>query len=196
MIASPKAGVEAALRMPLSMVYTGYSIWFRLCMKLISRVLLLMFLASSARGASLEGEVLFSRGKSGGRGNVIRKEFGAEVKATTDWWLSTMAGKEMIFAGLKVINTGSKPVYCSYYVAFYDRERALVCTGSSQTYEEEGLLPGKPAKTMPCMMYLPKDKYKDIFSFHLILYEMDSPLVNTRKKATLLEDPEPRPRPP
>jgi hypothetical protein len=176
------------------MVYIRYSIWFRLCMKLICRVLVLIILASSARAASLEGEVLFSRGKSGGRGNVIRKEFGTEVKATTDWWLSTTSGREMIFAGLKVINTGSKPVWCSYYVAFYDKERTLVCTGSSQTYEEEGLLPEKPAKTMPCIMYLPKDKYKDIFSYQVILYEMDSPLMSKKRKAPLLEDPEPRPR--
>jgi hypothetical protein len=163
-------------------------------MKLIARVLVLMILAFSARAASLEGEVLFSPSKSGGRGNVIRKEFGTEVKATTDWWLSTLSGREMIFAGLKVINTGSKPVWCSYYVAFYDKERTLVCTGSSQTYEEEGLLPGKPAKTMPCIMYLPKDRYKDIFSYQVILYEMDSPLMSKKKQAPMVEDPETRPR--
>jgi hypothetical protein len=162
-------------------------------MKLIPPVLVLMILAFSAGAASLEGEVLFSRAKARGRGNVIRKEFGTEVKATTDWWLSTTSGRETIFAGLKVINAGSKPVWCSYYVAFYDKEKTLVCAGSSQTYDEEGLLPGKPAKTMPCIIYLPKDKYKDIFSYQVILYEMDTPLISTKKKAPLVEDPEPRP---
>jgi hypothetical protein len=83
--------------MPLRMVYMGGSICFRLCMKLISQVLVLMILAPSARAASLEGEVLFSPSKSGGRGNVISKESGTEVKATTDWWLSSTSGRETIF---------------------------------------------------------------------------------------------------
>ena len=111
------------------------------------------------------------------------------MKATTDWWLSTTSGRETIFAGLKVTNTGSKPVWCSYYVAFYDKEKSLVCTGGSQTFDEEGLLPGKAAKTMPCIIFLPKDKYKDIFSYQVILYETDTPLVRTKSKAPLLEEP-------
>lgn len=158
-------------------------------MKLQVLVLVLILLGSSAQAASTEGEVLFSPRKSMGKGNVIRKEFGDEVKATTDWWVSSFSGREMIFAGLTVTNTGTKPLWCSYYVAFYDKEKSLVCTGASHSFDEEGLLPGKPAKTLPCIIYLPKDKYRDIFSYRAILYEMDAPLIRTKKNAPLLENP-------
>jgi hypothetical protein len=168
--------------------------WFCLSMKLMFPLVALFLLALSGQAASLEGEILFSPRKSMTKGNAIRKEFGDQVKATTDWWLSTTSGREMLIASLSVTNTGPNPVWCSYYVAFYDKEKNLVCSGGTQMYDEEGVVPGKPVKTLPCVIFLPKDKYKDIFSFQAVLYEVDTPPpMSKKKKAPLLEDPEPKP---
>ena len=72
---------------------------------------------------------------------MFHQEFGDVVKATCAWRTGDFFGKETVFAGVSLKNTGSKPMYCQYYVAFYDKDKKLV--GATGQSAGSGLKPGQ-----------------------------------------------------
>jgi len=140
-------------------------------MKLFLQTLLILLFAVSMRAASIEGNIQLKFAKSAFDEGVFNKEFGDVVKATCAWRAGDFFGKETVFAGVSVKNTGSKPMYFHYYVAFFDKNKKLVGAAGQST--SNSLQPGKETQLASCLISLPKDRYKDIVSYQAVLYETD-----------------------
>lgn len=145
-------------------------------MKLTTILSLLFLLAASLQAQSLiEGDIKLNYSKSSFSDNVFKKEFGGVVKATTQWRAGDFFGEETVFAGVKVKNTGTKPMFYHYYVAFFDKDRKLVGAIGQGSFGDDGLKPGKETYLGSCLIKLPKDKYKSIASYQAVIYETDVP---------------------
>jgi hypothetical protein len=157
-------------------------------MKTMIRLLVLPLLAYASQAASIEGDVKFTLIKPLSRATFSR-EFGDTLKAKCDWRVVRPTGKDLLFAGISVKNTGPDTLWFVYSVAFFDENKKLVGAASMQLYLPEGLAPGK-TQSQPCIVYLPEGRYKDIASYQAILYELDAPVFGPKKKPMQLEDPE------
>ena len=143
-------------------------------MKLITCLLLLLF-AVSLRAESLQGDIKLKYTDSPFSEDAFKKEFGKVVKATTIWHAGEFFGEETVFAGVSVKNTGTKPMYFRYYVAFFDKDKKLVGAAGQSSFGDEGLKPGEETQLGSCLIQLPKDKYKEIVSYQAVIYETDVP---------------------
>jgi hypothetical protein len=137
-------------------------------------ILLLLF-AVSSRAEFIQGDVKLNYSESMFAKDAFKKEFGKVVKATTDWRAGEFFGKETVFAGITVKNTGSKPMFFNYYVAFFDKDKKLVGASGQGSFGDDGLKPGEETQMGSCLIHLPKDKYKEIVSYQAMLYETDVP---------------------
>jgi hypothetical protein len=142
-------------------------------MKFITQTLLIMLFAVSLRAASIEGTIQLKYEKSSFADDVFKKEFGDVVKATCNWRAGDFIGKETVFAGVTVKNTGDKPMFFDYYVAFYDKDKKLVGATGQGSFGDTGLKPGAEEQMGSCLIHLPKDRYKDIVSYQAVIYETD-----------------------
>lgn len=141
------------------------------------RVLVFLVLASvSAQAATLDGEITLKYDESTFSKSGFTKQFGDVVKATTGWRVGDFFGKETVFAGITAKNTGSKPMFFQYYVAFYDKDRNLVGATGQASFGDEGLKSGEETILSSCLVHLPKGRYKDITFFQAVIYETDQPL--------------------
>ena len=131
---------------------------------------------ASARAATLEGEITLKYDESTFSKSGFAKQFGDVVKATTNWRVGDFFGKETIFAGIIAKNTGSRPMFFQYYVAFFDKDKKLVGATGQSSFGDEGLKPGEETNLGSCLVHLPKGRYKDIASFQAIIYETDQPV--------------------
>ena len=140
-------------------------------MKLIT--LAFLFLAFSLQAESIQGDIKLDYSDSAFSDKTFKKEFGSTVKATTSWHAGEFFGEETVFAGIDVKNTGTKPMFFNYYVAFFDKDKKLVGSTGQGSFGDEGLKPGKETQMSSCLIKLPKDKYKEIVSFQAVIYETD-----------------------
>lgn len=141
-------------------------------MKLIPYVAAFVLLGVSAQAASIQGDIKLNYSESMFAENVFKKEFGDVVKATCNWHAGEFFGKETVFAGITVKNTGSKPMFFQY-VAFFDKDKKLVGASGQGSFGDEGLKPGEETQMGSCQIHLPKDKYKEIISYQAVIYETD-----------------------
>ena len=136
-------------------------------------VLLLTFFALSLRADSIEGDLKLTYTDDMFSESVFKKEFGKVVKATTSWHAGEFFGQETVFAGITVKNTGSKPMFFNYYVAFFDKNHKLVGASGQGSFGDSGLKPGEETQLGSCLIHLPKDRYKEIVSYQAVIYETD-----------------------
>ena len=134
-----------------------------------------MLAAMSLQAQSvLKGDIKLKYSESMFAEDAFKKEFGNVVKATTDWHAGDFFVSETVFAGVKVKNTGTKPMFIRYYVAFFDKDKNLIGSAGQGSFGDEGMKPGEETQLGSCLIELPKDKYKDIASFQAIIYETDT----------------------
>ncbi len=136
--------------------------------KLILFVSLLMVVTSQC--ATIEGEVSLKEGDPFDKISFVRT-FGDTVKATTNWRVGDFFGKQTIFAGITVTNTGHKTVTCHYYVAFFDAKKKLIAAVGQDSFENGGLKPGEGAQLGSCLIKLPKGTYKQIKLYEAVIYD-------------------------
>jgi len=142
-------------------------------MKLVLQTLFVMFFAVSLQAAQIEGNIQLKFAKDAYDDGVFKQEFGDVLKADCAWYAGNFFGEETVFAGVTVKNTGSKPMWFRYYVAFYDKDKKLVgATGQGHT-GPNGLRPGDSEQEASCLFGLPKDRYKDIVFYQAVIYETD-----------------------
>ncbi|HKS37479.1 MAG TPA: hypothetical protein VJW76_09840 [Verrucomicrobiae bacterium] len=142
-------------------------------MKLIPLLLVTLAFAVSAQAASIEGVIQLKYDESAFAKDTFKKEFGDVVKATCNWRAGDFFGKETIFAGVTVKNTGNKPMFFQYYVAFFDKDKKLIGSSGQGSFGDDGLKAGQETQMGSCLIHLPKDRYKDIASYQAIIYESD-----------------------
>jgi hypothetical protein len=144
-------------------------------MKYIATAFLSTLLAFSVPAAetttAIEGAIQLKSSKSSFSDDVFKKEFGGIVKATTHWRAGEFFGQETAFAGIDVKNTGTKPMYFDYYVAFFDKDKKLVGAAGQGSFD--ALKPGETTQLASCLIHLPRDRYKDIASYQAVIYETD-----------------------
>lgn len=169
-------------------VYIASPMWFRLRMKGIYLLVGWLLLAPPAQAASVEGEIALPYSISNTAGAAEIKRFGKVVKASCSCRVAEFFGWEAVFAQLTVTNTGSKPMWGQYCLAFYDKDRRLVGTVAQSFIVRSGLKPGKSRTLGPCRIILPRDKYKEIVSYQATICETDKPPTK-QKDSILLEDP-------
>ena len=121
----------------------------------------------------IKGDIKLNYSTSMFSEDAFKKEFGTVVKATTDWHVGDFFGQETVFAGIKVKNTGAKPMFFRYYVAFFDKDKNLIGATGQGSFGDEGLKPGEDTQMGSCLIELPKDKYKAITSYQAVIYETD-----------------------
>ena len=137
--------------------------------------LLILLAAVSLRAQTIiGGDIKLKYSESMFAEDSFKKEFGNVVKATTDWRAGDFFGNETVFAGVKVKNTGSKPMFFHYYVAFFDKDKKLIGSTGQGSFGDDGLKPGAETQMGSCLIELPKDKYKEITSFQAAIYETDT----------------------
>ena len=137
-------------------------------------ITLFLLLAASLHAQSIiQGDIKLNYSESMFAENAFKKEFGNVVKATTDWHAGDFFGKETVFAGVTVRNTGTKPMFFQYYVVFFDKDKNLVGATGQGSFGAEGLKPGEETQMGSCLIGLPKDKYKAIVSYQAVIYETD-----------------------
>jgi hypothetical protein len=122
----------------------------------------------------IRGDIKLKYSESMFAEDAFKKEFGSVVKATTDWHAGDFFGQETVFAGIKVKNTGSKPMFFRYYVAFFDKDNNLIGSTGQGSFGDEGLKPAEETQMGSCLIELPKDKYKAIASYQAVIYETDT----------------------
>ncbi len=133
-----------------------------------------LLVALSAQAASIQGDIKLNYSDSMFANDAFKKEFGDVVKATCNWHVGEFFGKQTVFAGVSVKNTGSKRMFFQYYVAFFDKDKKLVGASGQGSFGDEGLKPGEETQMGSCLIHLPKDKYKDIASYQAVIYETDT----------------------
>jgi hypothetical protein len=138
--------------------------------KAVAIALLLAFVGFT-QGAAVSGEIALKETDSSAKESFV-KAFGDTLKVTTSWRVGDFFGKQTVFAGVTVKNTGTKPIAFEYCVAFYDKNRKLVGAASQSSFGDEGLKPGTDLQLGSCMIKLPKNKYKEIKYYEAVLYEM------------------------
>ena len=138
--------------------------------KVVAIALALAFV-SSTHGAAVSGEIALKETDSSAKESFV-KAFGDNLKATTTWRVGDFFGKQTVFAGVTVKNTGAKPLTFEYCVAFYDKNRKLIGAASQSYLSDDGVKPGTEIQLGSCMIKLPKDKYKEIKFYEAVLYEM------------------------
>jgi len=144
-----------------------------ICPSKIKTVAIALALAfvSSTHGAAVSGEITLKETDSFAKECFV-KAFGDTLKATTSWRVGDFFGKQTVFAGVTVKNTGTKPLTFEYCVAFYDKNRKLIGAASQSYLSDDGMKPGLELQLGSCMIKLPKDKYKEIKFYEAVLYEM------------------------
>jgi hypothetical protein len=116
------------------MVYTGCGIWFRLSMKIIAQMLVVMLLVHSAQAASVQGDITLPYSIMDTNKTVQTNEFGDAVKASWSCRVGEFYGWETIFAQVIMTNAGSKSMWGQCSVAFYDQDKNLVGSGYAGVY--------------------------------------------------------------
>ena len=101
-------------------------------MKFLGAAVLLIASALVANAASLEGEITLKYDESAFSKQRFEKEFGEVVKAKTQWRVGNFFGKETLFAGAVVRNTGTTTMYFEYYVASFDQGGKLIERGCAR----------------------------------------------------------------
>jgi hypothetical protein len=121
--------------------YTEYAIWFRVGMKIIAELLVVMLLALCAQAASVQGDITIPYIVIDTNKTVQTKDCGDDVKASWKCRLGESYGWETIFAHVTITNTGSKPMWGQCSVAFYDQDKNLVGTATQNFIARRGLNP-------------------------------------------------------
>ncbi len=142
-------------------------------MKWSISLFLLLAAASLHAQPVIRGDIKLKYSSSMFSEETFKKEFGTVVKATTDWHAGDFFSEETVFAGVSVKNTGAKPMFFHYYVAFFDKDNNLIGATGQGSFGKEGLKPGEQTQMGSCLIELPKDKYKAIASYQAVIYETD-----------------------
>ena len=156
-------------------------------MKIIAELLVVMLLTLCAQAASVQGDINLPYSIFDTNETVQTKACGDAAKATWTCRVGEFYGWETIFAHVTITNTGSKPMWGQCSLAFHDQDKNLIGAATQTFIARRGLKP-RAQKAGTWRIILPKDRYKDISSYQVVINETTSP-PSKNKEAILLEDP-------
>lgn len=137
----------------------------------VAFVAALLAVCACARAESKSGAVKLSESKFGPPDNAPAVELGKTVKLTAKFYISDFFGSKVINAGATVKNTGSKPMFYVFHVAFFDKENHLLGCTSQSSFGDQGLKPGDETQLGSLMVMLPESELKKVTSYQAPFYE-------------------------
>jgi hypothetical protein len=102
---------------------------------------------------------------------VVAVKLGTAVKVELELRIGDFFDKTTVYANGKATNSGEKPAHFQLYVAFLDKDGKLVCAAGEDSFDDEGIAPGKDDDIGQMIMTVPKGAAKTITSYRAVLYE-------------------------
>ena len=149
--------------------------------------LAMMLLAASSRADSVQGQITLPRSVLDTNVTVQTAQVGEAVKAKWSCRVGEFYGWDTIYAQVAMTNTASQPMWGQCSIAFYDANKNLVGAATQVFLTRHGFRP-RQHKLGLWRILLPRDKYRDITSYQVVINEIDSP-PSKQKEPILLEDP-------
>lgn len=105
--------------------------------------------------------------------DVFTVKVGKVIKGTCKFYIDEFFGKKIVNAGISLENTGKKPMFCHYYVAFFDKDGKLLGCAGQGTFGKEGMAAGKKTMLGSCLIPMPHGKHEQIASYKVAFYESE-----------------------
>jgi len=128
--------------------------------------------AASAAASAAAAERVASSGAFNGT-KPLTVEFGATVKVKAELRLDTFFGKQVVSANATARNGGTVPMFCQYYVAFFDKDGKLLGCAAQGTLAEKGLAPNEEVSLGSCLVPLPPASRALVQSYQVAFYESE-----------------------
>ncbi len=114
--------------------------------------------------------------------DVFTVEVGKQIKGTCKFYIDEFFSKKIVNANIKIENTSTVPLFCYYYVAFFDNSGNLVGCGAQESFSGGGgLKPGESLLLGSCLMPLPEGQHEKISSYKIAFYESEVPIGKIKK---------------
>ncbi len=104
---------------------------------------------------------------------LFKVSMGKALRLTTRWRLDTFFEKQIINANVTVKNPTKQPLFCQFYVAFFDKQGELIGATGQGSFGDEGIAPGQEEQFGSCLIEIPPDLAGEVASFRAVLYESD-----------------------
>jgi len=108
--------------------------------------------------------------------DIFTTKVGKRMKGTCKFYIDEFFGRKIINANITVENSADVPLFCQYYVAFFDAEGNLVGCAEQGIFGDEGLEPGESENFGSCLIPLPAGEHEKISSYQITFYESESPI--------------------
>jgi hypothetical protein len=122
------------------------------------------------------GPAKLRESKFGPPDNAPAVEMGRTVKLTAKFYISEFFGSKVINAGATVKNTGSKPMFYVFHVAFFDKENHILGCASQGSFGDEGLKPSEETQLGSLLITLPASELSKVASYQAAFYESEHKL--------------------
>jgi hypothetical protein len=100
-------------------------------------------------------------------------ELGTTVKLVAQPHISEFFGNKIINAGATIENTGSKPMFYVFNIAFFDKDNQLLGCVSQGEYGTKGVDPGQKFDLGSCIIPIPPEQLQKVVSFQATFYESE-----------------------
>jgi hypothetical protein len=140
--------------------------------RFVMGAVLALTLAGAAFGETKEGTCRLKDGKAFDE-DVFTVKVGDKVKGTCKFYIDEFFKKKIINANIQVENTTKKPLYCQYYVAFFDKDGNLIGCAAQGSFGKEGLAAGKSTSFGSCLIPLPAGFHEKVVQYKIAFYEGD-----------------------
>lgn len=108
-----------------------------------------------------------------GEPGPVKIELGQTVKLVAEPAIENFFHSKIISARAKVQNTGSKPMWYAFNIAFFDKDGHLVGCASQAEIGSQGLAPGDAPQLGSCLINLPPDALGKVTRYEATFYESD-----------------------
>lgn len=105
--------------------------------------------------------------------DALKIEVGKTVQGVCKLYIDEFFEKKIVNANIEVTNTGSKPMHCQYYVAFFDKGGKLIGAAGQGNFGDEGIAPGEKTQLGSCLIPLPLGEHERIASYQIAFYESE-----------------------
>lgn len=139
----------------------------------ISGILLVTSMCACAVAEVKRGPAKLQESKFGPPENAPAVEMGRTVKVTAKFYISEFFGSKVVSTQAAVKNTGSKPKFYVFHVAFFDKDNHLLGCASQGSFGDEGLKPGDQTQLGSLMVTLPASELSKVASYQAAFYKSE-----------------------
>ncbi len=105
--------------------------------------------------------------------DALTVQVGQKIKGTCKFSIRDFFKQKVINAGVEISNTSDRPMYCQYYVAFFDEHGTLLGCAGQGTFGDKGLAAGESTQLGSCLIPLPAGLHEKAVQYKIAFYESD-----------------------